>query len=216
MKLRDAYLVIYNAAMAVGWSICLVQVLLHLHDGLAYEVASHACLLSQTVSILETAHSMVGLVKSSPAMNFVQWAGRSHVLVFIIHAIPDLHSSIFSTVLLLVWSLSEVIRYPWYAFSALPSGPPFALTWLRYTAFIILYPIGVVCEMNLIYLALPILVETGVYQGRSIRLPNAFNFAFDYTMFCRILLAVYLGPWWFLYSSLLRMRRKKIGGTKVE
>jgi very-long-chain (3R)-3-hydroxyacyl-CoA dehydratase len=214
MELRDAYLFIYNAAMAVGWSVCLLQVLLHLHDGRAYKVASHACLLSQTISILETAHSMVGLVKSSPAMNFLQWAGRTHVLVFIIHAIPDLHSSLFSTVLLLVWCLSEVIRYPWYAFSALSSGPPFAITWLRYTAFIILYPIGVLCEMTLIYLALPIL-ETR-YQGRSIRLPNAFNFAFDYAIFCRILLAVYLGPWWFLYSSLLRMRRKKIGGTKAE
>ncbi|MCD9560914.1 hypothetical protein HAX54_019737 [Datura stramonium] len=40
------------------------------------------------------------------------------------------------------WSLSEVIRYSHYALSCI-GGPPYFITYLRYTAFILLYPIGV-------------------------------------------------------------------------
>lgn len=218
MKLRDTYLVTYNAAMAVGWSFCLLEVVLHMHDlGSVYQHASHACILFQSISLLETAHSMIGLVKSSPAMNIMQWAGRSHVLFCIVQSVPALQRSGFTGVLLLVWSLSEVIRYPWYALSSLsPAGPPDWLTWLRYTAFIPLYPVGVICEMGLVYLALPFLESDAAYQGRSIRMPNPVNVSFDYPLFCRVLLTVYLVPFWMLYSSLLRMRRKKVGSKKVE
>lgn len=48
----------------------------------------------------------------------------------------------------------QVIRYPWYAATTAGACPAF-LTWLRYTAFIILYPIGVVSEVWLLVQALP-------------------------------------------------------------
>ncbi|CAI7818724.1 unnamed protein product, partial [Closterium sp. NIES-54] len=57
-------------------------------------------------------------------------------------------------ILLLTWSLSEVIRYPQYAFSLLGCCPEW-LTWLRYTAFIPLYPIGIFAgEIALMYSSL--------------------------------------------------------------
>lgn len=73
----------------------------------------------------------------------------------------------------------QVIRYPWYATSLL-GGAPHALTWLRYTAFYALYPVGVVAEMWIIATALPTLASTGLH---SISLPNAWNWAFSYHYF---------------------------------
>lgn len=40
-----------------------------------------------------------------------------------------------------------------------------------------LYPIGVLAEMKSVYDALPLIRERGLH---SLRMPNAFNFAFDY------------------------------------
>ena len=218
MKGVDAYLSFYNLALFCGWSICLFHVLRNIHrPGTVYEHASGACILSQSVSLLETLHASLGLVRSSPVMSLIQWTGRSHVLLLILNAVPSVQQSPFAAILLLVWALSEVIRYPWYACLSLRSnGPPQWLTWLRYTAFIPLYPVGVACEMALIYLALPSLKNDPVYRGRSLSLPNQLNFSFDYPVFCRVLLAVYLFPWWMLYSSLIRMRGKKIGKGKLE
>jgi Protein tyrosine phosphatase-like protein, PTPLA len=41
----------------------------------------------------------------------------------------------------------------------------------------VLYPVGVASEMKLVYDGLPVLKERGLH---SIRLPNAWNFGFDY------------------------------------
>lgn len=46
----------------------------------------------------------------------------------------------------------QTIRYPWYAATLLDDCPD-SLTWLRYTAFIPLYPLGVVAEMILLYVS---------------------------------------------------------------
>lgn len=52
----------------------------------------------------------------------------------------------------------------------------------RYTAFIPLYPVGVVCEMALLYQALPFLEKRDMY---SLHMPNRLNHAFDYHIFAK-------------------------------
>lgn len=53
----------------------------------------------------------------------------------------------------------------------------------RYTAFIPLYPIGVAGEMNAVYDALPFVSDRRL---RSVALPNALNFGFDYSLFLKV------------------------------
>ena len=57
--------------------------------------------------------------------------------------------------MILAWSMTEVIRYPFYAFSLL-GKVPYPFLWLRYTTFYVLYPIGVFSEAVSIYATLPI------------------------------------------------------------
>lgn len=58
-----------------------------------------------------------------------------------------------------------------------------ALCLIRYSAFLLLYPVGVVTEMLLLYWGVPFVRERKLY---SIFLPNAWNFAWDYAIFVQV------------------------------
>jgi hypothetical protein len=54
--------------------------------------------------------------------------------------------------MLIAWSVTEVIRYSYFALT-LSGVTPRILTWLRYNTFFLLYPIGILSECSLVYLA---------------------------------------------------------------
>ena len=66
---------------------------------------------------------------------------------------------------------------------------PYALLWLRYTAFLVLYPLGVSSELAMVWLAAPRLRAERPF---SVALPNAWNFAFDYHLACWVAVAAYV------------------------
>lgn len=53
----------------------------------------------------------------------------------------------------------------------------------RYTAFLVLYPVGAVSEMVLLYRGLPFVRQRDLY---SIHMPNKWNFAWDYAVFIQV------------------------------
>lgn len=158
------------------------------------------------ISILEVLHALLGLVRGSPLAALVQWTGRANVLYAIVLAIPEIKAAAPAGIMIIAWSLSEIIRYPWYA-AQLKGTCPFWLTWLRYTMFIPLYPIGVLGEILSIYNALEILQSKHMY---SVTMPNAWNFGFDYAVFIKGVLVLYPFLWWQLYAMLLKTRSKKL------
>ena len=90
--------------------------------------------------------------------------------------------------MVLAWCLVEIVRYPYYFFQLL-GRVPYALLWLRYTLFYVLYPIGVASEWMQGYLALPLIAKHRLFY---IDMPNAVNFAFNYYYFVLfVLLIVY-------------------------
>ena len=124
----------------------------------------------------------MGIIAGSPVAALMQWGGRSNVLFAIIRCVPEVQATVAVGATFLVWSLSEVIRYPWYA-AGTAGTCPYWLTWLRYTAFIPLYPVGVVGEMAAVYLALPYI---GQRKLHFIMMPNTWNMAFDYKFFMTV------------------------------
>lgn len=81
------------------------------------------------------------------------------------------------------------------------------LALVRYTVFIPIYPAGVISEMKIIMMALPMLAASGWW---SLDLPNALNWAFSYRSFMVLVLGLYPILWWQLYSTLLAQRKKKL------
>ena len=53
--------------------------------------------------------------------------------------------------MLVAWSVTEVIRYSFFAFSLGWGAVPDFLLWLRYNTFFVLYPIGITSECILIF-----------------------------------------------------------------
>jgi very-long-chain (3R)-3-hydroxyacyl-CoA dehydratase len=85
---------------------------------------------------------------------------------------------------------------------------PYPLLWLRYSTFVILYPLGVASEMTMVYLAMPVIRKE---RPLSFSMPNSFNFAFDYYVFCWIAIACYVPGLPELYFHMLRQRKKILG-----
>lgn len=67
--------------------------------------------------------------------------------------------------------------------------PSYVLTWLRYSVFLPMYPLGVASELTMAWLALPTIKATGLW---ALRMPNKINFAFDYYVACWLIIALYL------------------------
>ncbi|KAG7671733.1 hypothetical protein Ndes2526B_g07369 [Nannochloris sp. 'desiccata'] len=182
-SVSKSYLLIYNVLQSVGWAVAFFQVIAGIKQAGsltgAYATAGETVGFFQFLAVLEILHAAIGIVGGSPVTSLMQWGGRSNVLFAVVKSVPEVQATPAVGAMLLVWALSEVVRYPWYA--AVTAGVcPQWLTWLRYTAFIALYPVGVVGEMHAVYLALPYI---GARKLHSVTLPNSLNFAFDYRVF---------------------------------
>ncbi|KAF0923885.1 hypothetical protein E2562_007735 [Oryza meyeriana var. granulata] len=167
------YLLSYNSVQALGWFVALLRLLpcivppSSVHS--SYAVAGDLVCLLQASAILETVHAAVGLVHTAPLLAFLQWGGRTHFVLAVVRQIPECQMQVQSSpsvfITIMAWSISEVIRYSHYALTTLKVCPAW-LTYLRYTAFIPLYPIGVgPGEMWTMYQALPFVKERDLYSG---------------------------------------------------
>nr|AKM76679.1 protein-tyrosine phosphatase-like protein [Melianthus villosus] len=207
-KLSNLYLFMYNSLQFIGWAIALFKILssylaIRSIDE-AYASAGGLICLLQTVSFLEVIHGAIGLVPSGAVLPLLQWGGRTHFLLAIVRQVLEVQKlpSVFIT--FFAWSLSEVIRYSQYALTCIGSCPSW-ISYLRYTAFILLYPIGVAPgEVWLMYQALPFIKKKGLYAEVFSGLP------FTYYDFVRVLLLCYPFLWLKLYVHLFRQRRSKL------
>ncbi|KAJ6948034.1 very-long-chain (3R)-3-hydroxyacyl-CoA dehydratase 2 [Populus alba x Populus x berolinensis] len=203
------YLFAYNSLQAFGWAVSLYAILInffstHSLNG-AYASAGDLICLLQTVSFLEVIHGALGVVPSGVLFPFMQWGGRTHFVLAIVRQIVEVQElpSVFIT--FVAWSMAEVIRYSHYALNCVGSCPSL-ITYLRYTAFIVLYPIGLAPgEMWTMYQALPFVKKKNLYADFFAAFP------FSYYDFLRVVLLCYPFLWLNLYRYLLKQRRSKLG-----
>ena len=86
------------------------------------------------------------------------------------------------------------------------------LTWLRYTIWIPLYPMGILCEGIVILRNIPYFEETKRF---TVEMPNKWNSTFDMTTFmkCYLLLLILPGSY-FVMSHMAKARAQKLGKGK--
>ncbi|TXG73996.1 hypothetical protein EZV62_002575 [Acer yangbiense] len=207
-QLSKLYLFTYNSLQAFGWAVSLFLILSNFLSSnsinAAYASAGEIICLLQASSFLEVVHGAIGIVPSGVLFPLMQWGGRTFVLLTIVRKIDEVQElpSVFIT--FVAWSLSEVIRYPYYALNCIGNCPSW-ITYLRYTAFIVLYPIGLVPgEMWLMFEALPYIKKKNLYADYFAFLP------FSYYNFVTVLLVCYPFLWLNLYLYLLKQRRSRL------
>lgn len=210
-----AYMVGYNVFQTLGWTIVLIQTLSQLFTGaepiLGMWGNGHIILdIFQTLAVLEIFHCMVGLVRSSVVLTTFQVFSRVFVLWCVLHSAEASQQSMGLPMLLVAWSVTEVIRYSYYFLNILGSVPS-ALTYLRYTLFIGLYPLGVTGELLCSYAALPKIATTNIY---SVPMPNKLNFAFDFYYALIVVMLLYIPIFPQLYLHMFAQRKKIIGSPK--
>jgi len=216
--LRTGYLFLYNAVQFTGWSYLLYEIcnsiIRNKHDKLdmnhLYNDVSFTLQIFQTGAALEILHAAFGLVRSNVQITFQQVFSRLFITWGILYLLPTSRSSIGVICLLFAWTITEMIRYSMYAIQLI-STPPYFLTWLRYTFFIIAYPVGVSGELLCKYTGFWEAKDSGVL---SIELPNCWNFTFQFSMFIAALGFLYIPGFPPMYLHMFAQRKKILGSDK--
>ena len=139
---------IVNILNLTGWAFLLVdleiQLIFNLQDFLLQELSFPLLILRivQLFQIFDILLVLLGKSKGSIVASFFQILGRGFVCFVFME--PDSDRLKFAAVAIL-WSIADVNRYLYYLFkdNAITS-------FLRYNSFIVLYPVGVFCEMLVI------------------------------------------------------------------
>ncbi|KAI9152038.1 Very-long-chain (3R)-3-hydroxyacyl-CoA dehydratase [Paramyrothecium foliicola] len=171
MSLASRYLAAYNAVSLALWAYVLFRALSlapalysqdRLHD-LYDELLSPFLTGTQSLAVIEVVHAATGLVRASPVTTAIQVIGKNLVVWTVMVAFPEIivgadgrgASGAWGFLgCVIFWGLSEVIRYGYFVVLLTTGDAPSLLKWLRYSAFIVLYPPGLFSEAYLVYLSL--------------------------------------------------------------
>ncbi|KAK5109288.1 hypothetical protein LTR62_007162 [Meristemomyces frigidus] len=200
---RTLYLILYNAISALLWSVVLGRVLLitaiHGHRYVFAGVGEWTK-WTQTLAALEVVHAGIGLVRAPLLTTLMQVASRFLLVWLIGHNFPStVSTSPAYTTMLLAWSVTEVIRYSYFAVNLAYGGVPAFMTWLRYNTFFVLYPLGISSECWLVWASR----EAGISKFGEV-----------WGWFVYAVLAVYVPGAYVLFSHMMVQRRKVLRSAR--
>ena len=209
------YLLTYNISQIFGWVCLMIIFLPHIKllfitgtpSKEMYEEIAPLLRILLLMPYMEVIHNIVGIVKSNPFLTFIQVTGRVFVVMAICDRYECVHYSIQLSTMVLAWNISEIIRYSYYAVN-LVGRQIAALTWLRYTLFIVLYPIGAGSELACMITALP---DIKADQSYNIPMPNKVNVTFNFYYTVLLLMCSYIPLFPQLYGHMLMQRKKMLG-----
>ncbi|CAG0889404.1 unnamed protein product [Cyprideis torosa] len=193
---KKVYLFVYNFWQWLAFSAIVLNIAMRIlkegYDAVPKTYASVGWLMKFSVllSWLEVMHPLFGYTKGSAVHPFVQCLGRTVVTFAMIDAEPRMHEKPVVCYLFVVWSAIELVRYPYYLLSVCESSL-YVVTWLRYSCWIILFPLGFLFEGIVMLRNIPYFEETGKF---SVGLPNSLNFAFHFPTLIRIYLLFFILP----------------------
>ncbi|PIA56159.1 hypothetical protein AQUCO_00700484v1 [Aquilegia coerulea] len=212
--LKRIYLTLYNWTVFTGWAQVLyfaVKTLKESGHEHVYSAVERPLQLAQTAAVMEILHGLIGLVRSPVSATLPQIGSRLYVTWGILWSFPETHVLVSS--LVISWSITEIIRYSFFGLKEAFGSAPSWLLWLRYSTFLLLYPSGITSEVGLIYTALPFIKNSEKY---CIRMPNKWNFSFDYFYAAIIALGIYVPGSPHMYQYMLGQRKKALSKSKKE
>ncbi|XP_023336938.1 very-long-chain (3R)-3-hydroxyacyl-CoA dehydratase [Eurytemora carolleeae] len=211
---RRIYLFCYNIFMFCGFLYAFLVLTLNYSKNpdefvpKAFETVGGIFKFLQLLMILEILNPLFGYTKGSVYEATIQVGGRLIFLFLLIDSEPRMQDKPVVFYLLMTYSSVEIVRYPYYLFRVYDMDIGL-ITWLRYTIWIPLYPIGFICEGVIALRNIPYFEETEQF---SVLLPNRWNFAFYFPNLIRFYLLFGFFP--LLYTQMWHMyqlRCKRLG-----
>ncbi|OII70878.1 uncharacterized protein cubi_01023 [Cryptosporidium ubiquitum] len=243
-KPKSLYLITYGIISTLLWATTLYFTINEILGikGVSDQLGKHmiALRISQSLAVFDIINSSFGIVRSQFLPTIIQVSSRLHIVWIVFYLSPGNSrqiSTMFSNIMIVTWSLSELIRYPYYVvlqFSFIfPSiRMPLFLKWLRYSAFAVLYPIGILSEVIICSNFISDIYNNSssndpVYQRLlhfPSKMPNALNFEVNLACLYIVILCIYIPGSIFMYSYMIKQRKKSLinlwklesDNTKVE
>lgn len=213
---KTGFLLLYNLVQFLGFSWIFVNMTVRLfvigQDSLydTFHSMSDMMFFCQILASVEVLNAAFGVVKTGVVPTLIQVVGRNFVLFIIFGSLEEMHNRPVVFFVFLLWSAIEVFRYPFYLLACLNTEWK-TLTWLRYTVWIPLYPLGVLSEAVAVVQSIPIFDETKLF---SIPLPKAIGSYVSFSRFLHIYLILMFLSLFFTFKHLYKQRRKRFSVKK--
>ncbi|KAG7304431.1 hypothetical protein JYU34_011372 [Plutella xylostella] len=208
------YLIAYNGVQTAGWSYLLWQTLTHfLNRGTLdtfWNEINSTVVIFQTAAVLEVLHAAIGLVPSGVFVTLAQVYSRVFLVWGALLATQGATVSPGLPLCILAWSITESIRYAYYALNLVKAVPSWLLT-LRYSTFLVLYPLGVTGELLCMYHSLDEILANKIW---TVSMPNSWNFSFNYYYFLQFYMFLYLPLFPVLFGHMMSQRKKMLSKEK--
>lgn len=195
-SLTHDYLVAYNAVSGFLWAAVFLRLVIlfplvgskFISGGL-----EEFTRWVQTLMLLEVVHSAIGIVRSPIVTATMQVSSRIVVVWGVLYLFPSVGTYFPFTTCVLAWSITEMLRYTYYVYSLVrPNDVPYWLTWLRYSAFYVLYPLGAGSEWLLILISLP----------------EAERYSKAYALALKAIMVIYVPGFYVMFTHVLAQRKK--------
>ena len=109
------------------------------------------------------------------------------------------------------WALVEVPRYSYYLVKQF-GEPVYFHTWIRYSLFIVLYPMGIAGEIGNLLYSFPEAAEITWAQGPG----NYLNIVYSHQVVLAFLLILYIPGSYLMISHMWRERGKQLSQEKTK
>uniref|UniRef100_A0A8C6LD77 Very-long-chain (3R)-3-hydroxyacyl-CoA dehydratase n=1 Tax=Nothobranchius furzeri TaxID=105023 RepID=A0A8C6LD77_NOTFU len=215
ISLKTAFLFMYNLVQFLGFSWIFVNMTVRLfifgRDSLydTFHTMSDIMFFCQILASVEVLNAAFGVVRTALIPTFIQVIGRNFILFIILGSLEEMHHRPVVFFVFYLWSTIEIFRYPFYMLGCCNTEWK-TLTWLRYTVWIPLYPLGVLAEAVAVIQSIPIFDETRLFR---IPLPKVIGTSVSFSYVLHVyLIFMFLGL--FINFRHLYKQRKKRFRTK--
>lgn len=209
------YLVAFNGLSGALWAAVFVAVihelaavfLTGLSSAAFYPTHRGTVMVAQGLAFMEVLHSAAGVVSSPTTTVLIQVGSRFLVLYGVVEQVPELQEHVVFLLFLFAWSLAEVPHYLYYTLTMMDRATYFLL-FMRYSLFLVLYPMGISAELFCIYSGIHFFKLTKQW---SIYMPNRVNFELIFYQILQAVIVLYMVGSPYMYCHMWRQRQKYLG-----
>ncbi|CAO2634601.1 Very-long-chain (3R)-3-hydroxyacyl-CoA dehydratase 3 [Lemmus lemmus] len=164
----------------------------------------------QMLALVETLNAAIGVTSSPVLPSLIQFLGRNFILFIIFGTMEEMQNKAVVFFVFYSWSTIEIFRYPFYMLSCIDMDWK-VLTWLRYTMWIPLYPLGCLSEAVAVIQSIPIFNESGRF---SFTWPYPVKMKVQFSFFLQVYLVMLFLGLYINFRHLYKQRRRRYGQRK--
>ncbi|CAO2634600.1 Very-long-chain (3R)-3-hydroxyacyl-CoA dehydratase 3 [Lemmus lemmus] len=215
-SLKKGYLFMYNLVQLLGFSWIFVNLTVRFfilgkesfYD--TFHSVADMMYFCQMLALVETLNAAIGVTSSPVLPSLIQFLGRNFILFIIFGTMEEMQNKAVVFFVFYSWSTIEIFRYPFYMLSCIDMDWK-VLTWLRYTMWIPLYPLGCLSEAVAVIQSIPIFNESGRF---SFTWPYPVKMKVQFSFFLQVYLVMLFLGLYINFRHLYKQRRRRYGQRK--